>query len=319
MDSIDIFLTQALDKEYSRNFLAGDASFRKYERIITSQGNYVLMDSSLEKSAIIPFVSICNWLVNNSLSAPKIINSDLDNGYLLLEDLGDNLYSRYLSDKSSDETHLYQHAIDIISEIEKREVKLEDIKRYDINLLIKESELFIDWYLKDKYDANQLELIRKDFINALEDGYSKANLKFSTLVMRDYHADNLLWLPDREGIKKVGLLDFQDAVLGDSAYDIVSLLQDARRDVSDELASQSISYYLAASGENEADFLKRYSFLGVQRNLKIIGIFHRLNLRDGKSGYLKFLPRVWDNLQKNLDNPVNAGIKNIINKVTREK
>jgi aminoglycoside/choline kinase family phosphotransferase len=190
----------------------------------------------------------------------------------------------------------------------------ENLLKYDINILIKESNLLTDWYLPNAIGTPLSETLIDEFQNILSKTFSKVPSNNPVLVMRDYHAENLIWLPKRSGINRVGLLDYQDALAGHPAYDLVSLLEDARRDTSSDLQTNMINKYISNSDLNREEFLMAYNLLGAQRNIKIIGIFSRLSLRDKKSNYINLIPRVWNHLMNNLNHEACSDLKQWVNK-----
>lgn len=288
-DSAADFLAKNGLKAAQRKPLDGDASHRRYERIITSDKSYMLMIAPPGKEDIRPFVKVDKILRDSGLHAPEIIARDAEAGYLLLEDMGDDLYSRVLL-KNNNELELYKLAIEVLEQLP----ATADMSEYSEQKLLDESLLFIDWFAP--------EAPREEFISILKGILSQLDNSKKILVLRDYHADNLIYLPNELGLNKVGLLDFQDALLGHPAYDIVSLLEDARRDVSKETVTKILK-------GRDVNFMRDYFILGAQRNLKIVGIFNRLKKRDGKENYLKFLPRVWAHLKGDLEHPVMAPLK----------
>ena len=292
--------------------IAGDASFRSYYRILTDNNeNFILMDAPPEFEDVRPFIKIDDFLRNNNFLAPKIFAQDIENGFLLLEDFGNFSYNKILSSLTTDdlknkELDLYKKATDVLINLHKIENYNIDIAQYNIELLLKEVMIFIDWYLpyiiKKSPSQKQISKFKDEWLNIFK---KLSDKKF--IVLRDYHADNLMLTNN-----KVGLLDFQDAVLGSNAYDLVSLLEDARRDVSDLTAKEIIDYYLKNSKFNKEQFLIDYQILSLQRNIKILGIFARLTFRDKKEGYLKFLPRVLCHVNNRLKEPLFSNIKNIL-------
>lgn len=292
--SIDDFLQLNGLKGAVRKALAGDASNRRYERIITSDRSYMLMIAPPGKEDVRPFVKVDRILRQNNLHAPEIYAEDAENGYLLLEDMGDDLFSRVLINNNN-ELELYKLAIEVLEKLPNNA----DLPFYSTEKLLEESALFIDWFATNAS--------RDEFLGIVANILSKLDNSQPKLVLRDYHADNLMWLPQYEGLQRVGLLDFQDAVIGHAAYDLVSLLEDARRDVTEATKQELLK-------NKSADFMRDYFILGAQRNLKIIGIFNRLKKRDNKDAYLKFLPRVWAHFKGDLQHPVMAELKAWINK-----
>ena len=294
-DSAADFLAKNGLKAAQRKALEGDASNRRYERIITPDRSYMLMIAPPGKEDVRPFIKVDKILRNSGLHAPEIIAEDPEGGFLLLEDMGDDLYSRVLS-KSNNELDLYRLALDVLEALPET---AEGIQDYTTQKLLEESLLFTDWFANDAP--------REEFISILTPILEQLDNTKKILVLRDYHADNLIYLPNELGLSRVGLLDFQDALLGHPAYDIVSLLEDARRDVSKETVSKLLK-------GRDVGFMRDYFILGAQRNLKIIGIFNRLKKRDGKENYLKFLPRVWAHLKGDLEHPVLHPLKDWMEK-----
>ena len=178
---------------------------------------------------------------------------------------------------------------------------------------MRELRLFSDWFLPQILDGSALEDAQADYVSLWRDMLKAVRLEARLFVHRDYHADNLMWLEDRSGIKRVGLLDFQDALAGDAAYDLVSLLEDARRDVPLPLADELKQHYLQRSGADAISFSAAYALLAAQRNCKIVGIFTRLAARDGKQHYLDYLPRVWGHLNHDLEHPLMASLARYMN------
>jgi len=301
---IDEFLTDTDWTDATRLPLAGDASNRRYLRLSLGSGRTaVLMDAPPEKGEDIqPFVSISGYLSGIRLSAPEIIKQDSKAGLLLLEDLGDDLYARHLERNPQDELCLYTAAVDVLVHLH-RQNPPSALETYCPDRMADLAGLAFDWYLTHTLGPNTDA--KQVFTSELRTLLGRLNAK-PVLIQRDYHAENLLWLPERSGVRRVGLLDFQDALLGHPAYDLVSLLEDARRDVSPETPAAMIKHYLDATGQNPEDFSAGYALMGVQRNLRIIGVFTRLCIRDGKKHYVDLIPRVWNHLQNDLSHSVCA-------------
>jgi aminoglycoside/choline kinase family phosphotransferase len=293
-----------------REKLSSDASFRHYERIYTEQKSFMLMDAPPEKEDIRPFVNIDNYLRNRGLNAPEIHAADEKNGFILLEDFGDDSFTRVLSGKSAlsaqyKEDELYLAAMDVLIQLD-RSTLPQKTPDYDGELLMREVKLLTDWYLPNVSDSFA-QSAADDYIEIWDKLLHFQKVGEDVVVLRDYHADNLMWLPERNGVHNIGLLDFQDAVIGSPVYDIISLLEDARRDVSIETVNACINHYLdARKSIDRADFMATYAILAAQRNCKIIGIFARLAIRDQKTRYINYLPRVWQHLEKGLLHPVLA-------------
>ena len=301
------FLHQAGWGDARRGPLAGDASFRRYERLRRDDGDAVLMDAPPPQEDVRPFVAIARWLAGHGFSAPRILAEDVADGFLLLEDLGDDLYARLLREERADEDALYTAAIDVLLAL--RHHPAAELAPYDARRLIDEALLFIDWYLPALTGAPADAATRDSFAALWQNLAPAAVAQQPVTVLRDYHAENLLWLPGRQGMARVGLLDFQDAVAGHPAYDLVSLLEDARRDVAPDLAERMLRYYIAQSGEADAAFRRAYAILGAQRNIRILGVFTRLWKRDGKPGYQAFMPRMWGLVERDLAHPALADLR----------
>ncbi len=278
--------------------LAGDASVRRYQRLNGGPRPAVLMAASPTALDLRPFLEVAGWLRQRGLSAPEVIAADLTAGFVLLEDLGDDLFSRVVADGRL-EPLLYETAVDLLAALHREPPDL-TLPRYDDAWLMREAALLVEWYAPDLGPA-----ATADYLATWQHLLPAARAGADRFVYVDYHADNLLWLPARAGLARVGLLDFQDARLGPSAYDVVSLLEDARRDVDAELAEAMVQRYLNARPELDADaFRCAYALLGAQRNAKILGLFTRLARRDGKPHYLDLLPRVRAHLGQDLRHPV---------------
>ncbi len=293
--------------------LAGDASNRRYLRIRQGDRTAVLMDAPTQRGENVrPFIAIAEYLLALGLSAPRILAQDVDRGFLLLEDLGDGLFARIIPQHPEIETELYSTATDVLIELHKTDAP-SALAPYDTGLMAEMAALALDWYA-----ASDDPALRADFINAMSRELGAHAAKHDVLIQRDYHAENLLWLPDRAGVARVGLLDFQDAMRGHVAYDLVSLLQDARRDVPVDLAVQMIDRYVAATQDDSTAFDAAYHVLGAQRNLRILGVFARLCLRDGKPHYVDLIPRVWAHLMRDLDHPAMADAAPLIRRALPE-
>jgi N-acetylmuramate 1-kinase len=260
-----------------------------------------------------PFLRVARELLKHGYSAPRILAEDVGHGFLLLEDLGDDLYARLLT-RGADEQELYGAAIDFLLDLHRHPAPAE-LGLYDEARLIDEVQLFTDWYLPTLRGRETEAELRAEFNTLWHDLAPSVALPPRVLVMRDFHAENLIWLPGRKGAARLGLLDFQDAVAGHRAYDLVSLLEDARRDVPPALAEAMIRRYIAGSGENAQDFRRAYAILGAQRNLRIVGIFTRLWKRDGKPHYQSFMPRMWGLVERDLQHPELAKLRQWIDRI----
>ena len=299
--AIDKFLASVDWRGAKRVPLAADASFRCYVRLIEGDRRAVLMDAPPPQENIRAFIHMARYLRDRGLSAPAVLAADEMGGFALLEDLGDDLYLRVLDD-GADAELLYTAAVDLLVALQAGALP-KGVPPYDETRLLDEARLFIDWYLPALSGAEVAREDRQAFAALWREALDDLAEQPVVPVLRDYHADNLMWLADRRGIARVGLLDFQDAVIGPPAYDLVSLLEDARRDVEAPLAEAMIARFVAATRADEATFRRAYAVLGAQRNIKIMGIFTRLWRRDGKARYLDMIPRVWRHLERDLGHP----------------
>lgn len=308
---IDDFLAKAGWRNAARGVLADDASFRRYDRLIRHDGQAVLMDAPPPMEDVRPFIQIDRILRRLGLSAPEIMAEDVAAGLLLLEDLGDKTYTRVLAD-GGDETALYELAVDLLIELHRDFTAGDDdaLPPYDDEAFLAEATLLTDWYMPAVSGRDTPPALRTEYCEKWLAALRQARRVPETLVLRDYHVNNMIWLPDRAGVAACGLLDFQDARLGPVTYDLVSLLEDARRDVPPALASKLLARYLDAfPGLDRDAFALSYAIMGAQRSAKILGIFTRLDRRDGKPGYLTHIPRVWRWLEGDLAHPALAELR----------
>lgn len=295
----------------ARTLVAGDASNRRYERLTRPGGeSLILMDAPPEMGEDVrPFISVAQHLRTVGLSAPEIFHIDVEHGFLLIEDLGNDLFKTVIARAPKSEPMLYAAAIDVLSTLHASPPP--PLAPYDARTMTDYAALAFDWY-QFAATGNRTTGVQADFEATFCALLAPLDIGRHVLIQRDYHAENLLWLPDRSGPARVGLLDFQDAMLGHPAYDVVSLLQDARRDVTPQIEDEMIARYLRANPQDEDAFRAAYALLGVQRNLRIMGVFARLCLRDGKPRYLDFMPRVWAFVTRNLDHPTLGPIADLI-------
>ena len=300
------FLTKCGWNNAISKTLAADASFRRYYRLESCGERVVLMDAPPSQEDVRRFVAVAQHLLNLGLSAPKILGQDAVGGFLLIEDLGDKKFNDLLH-TTDDEEPFYERAIDVLCALHEASPPAW-LAPYDEKLLLTEADFLIDWYWPAVTGDSVSNPTREAYHNAWAEVISNVDLDPSVTVLRDYHADNLMWLPNRDGVAAIGLLDFQDALVGSPAYDIVSLLEDARRDVSDDLAEKMIKRYVRRRKLDSFSFRRAYSVLGAQRNSKIVGIFTRLWKRDGKATYLELIPRVWRLLEQDLNQPILAPV-----------
>jgi len=281
--------------------LAGDASFRRYFRVKRFGGSAMLMDAPPPQEDVGPFLRVARWLDENGLRAPRILADDTENGFVLLEDFGSARMRDYLEEWPDDEREVYRAAVDTL--IQLRSIGPGPFLNYGLSEYLREARLLVDWYC-----TSQNLYVDGDGFNAAWEevlGELLPRQRPGVTVLRDYHAENIMLLGS---LRKQGLLDFQDALVGHPAYDLVSLLQDARRDVSLDLETEMFDHYVRATGDDPEQFLADYARLGAQRNTKIVGIFVRLWRRDGKPRYLDLIPRVWALLERDLTHPALAPV-----------
>jgi len=286
--------------------LAGDASFRRYFRVLRDDGHQaVLMDAPPPQEDPRPFISVAEWLVSVGLSAPEILAQDLKRGLLLLGDFGDDRLREALDLAPNRERELYELATDVLVHLH-RHPPMQGLPVHGLSQWLDELTLFPDWYCKALELDVDVEGYRSAWTEVLEpvveDGLGPVT------VLRDYHAENIMLVEGRDGVAHLGLLDFQDALAGHPAYDLASVLEDARRDVAPNLERAMIDRYVAATSHGEP-FERAYWALAAQRNTRILGVFTRLWKRDNKPGYRRFQPRMWGLLERDLEHPVLAPVR----------
>jgi len=279
--------------------LAGDASFRRYFRVHRGAATAVLMDAPPEHEDSRPFLAVARHLDAIGFRAPRVLAEDLDLGLILLEDFGDARMKEAIDADPAAERSIYAQAIDLLADLHGHEAG--PLPPYDMAVYQREAALFPEWYMPAVGLDADMATWRATWRAAWDEALAPVRDDRSISVLRDYHAENIMLLADGG----LGLLDFQDALAGHPAYDLVSLLQDARRDVSPELEAAMIARYAARRPHDAA----AYALLGAQRNTKILGIFTRLWKRDGKPRYLSFQPRMWSYLERDLAHPALAPVK----------
>lgn len=320
---IEDFLARTGWGDATRTLLAGDASFRRYDRVVKPDGrSAVVMDAPPPMENVRPFIGIDRYLSRLGLSAPTLLAADIEQGFLLLEDLGDDSFTNLLREASMDPAPLYETAIDVLAELRGApapgSTRFVDgsghgVKPYDATAFAFGPSLVLDWHVP----ALRMDLepeAKQAFTAIWADLWRRLPRERETVMLRDYHADNLLWLPERKGAARVGLLDFQDATMGPPAYDLVSLIEDARRDVDPAFGTELKARYAAGAARRDPAFNRdafeaAYAILGAQRNSRIAGVFVRLWKRDGKPRYLDYLPRVWRHLERDLRHPLLGNLR----------
>jgi N-acetylmuramate 1-kinase len=338
LEALRQFLSDAGFSEAKRLRMAGDASTRSYARLIRDDGVFILMNSPRRPDGpaiydgktysaavhlaedVKPFVAIANGLRERGFSAPSIYHDDLDTGFLITEDFGSEGFIE--GDPPGPVAERYEVAVDMLAALHREQLPevlplaphiTYAIPTFDIDAMLVEIGLMLDWYLPDR-GAEPTNNSRAEFVMQWSDLLVKPTALSKTWVMRDFHSPNLIWLGDRPEITKVGIIDFQDTVLGPAAYDLVSLLQDARIDVPEQLELALLTRYIKARHAADdtfdpAGFAETYAIMSAQRNTRLLGTFARLNRRDGKPQYLRHQPRIWTYLTRSLAHPALAEIR----------
>jgi hypothetical protein len=332
LKALRLLLDSAGYIDAKRQRMAGDASIRSYARLIRDDGVVILMNSPRRPDGpatydgksysaavhlaedVKPFVAIAQGLRERGFSAPAIHHADLDNGFLITEDFGHE--GLIEGDPLAPIEERYQAATDVLAAMHREHwPKILHLApqisyampAFDIEALLVEVGLMLEWYLPDR-GIKPTERMRGEFVTMWRELLSKPATVTKTWVLRDFHSPNLIWLDKRQGIAKVGIIDFQDAVVGPPAYDLVSLLQDARIDVPEQLELALLTRYIktrrASDGTfDPAAFAELYAIMSAQRNTRLLGTFARLNRRDGKPQYLRHQPRIWTYLTRSLAHP----------------
>src|SRR6516164_1505419 len=333
LSGVRAFISEARMSSATRRRLQGDASTRIFEQLTAGEKSYILMNAPERTDgppvragkpysaiahlaeSVLPYVAIARALREQSLSAPEILYADLQQGLLLTEDLGNERMVAGEPPQWIEERH--EAALDALVHLHARQLPDRlpvaphveyPIPDYDMDAFLIEAELLLDWYLP-RLGVSLSAEARSEFQALWRERLGAAMQSGRNWVLRDYHSPNLLWLPQRKEVQRVGILDFQDALMGPPAYDVASLLQDARVDVSEETELALLGRYVRARREGDpafdpAAFIKSYVTVAAQRASKILGIFARLDARDGKPQYLRHMPRVWTYLQRSLAHPV---------------
>lgn len=303
---IDEFFVEA----YSIKPIVGDAGLRDYLRVKTKDSSYIIMDCPPSYTSVEPFIKVADFLNKNGFSAPEIIKTDIKNGFLILEDFGNLSTKDYLLKHDTiEQENIYYSSIDLLIQLQNIS-PLEDLKLFDNNLLRSELAVFADYYIPYKTGKT---ISRKDFekFNDIwEDILSSQEPFNNSIILRDYHVENIMYLEKRKGIRKLGLLDFQDALIGSPVYDLVSILEDARIDVGRDFALNCVEYFAEKKQFNLQHTLLNYHILGTQRNLRILGVFARKYIIDKDDTYLQYIPRVIKYLEYDVSHPILEPMKN---------
>jgi hypothetical protein len=279
----------------------------------------------LAASRVEAFVAVANYLESIGLAPPKIYGADCEAGYAVIEDLGDDLFANIIP-QGTDEIALYEEAARVLAHVHTSPpapMRLQGagnaawpLLDYDALALEVNADLFVEW-LPRAADVHIDDAARARWEKIRDSLIVKALGFPRTFTIRDYHAENLLWLPNRDGLQRVGLLDFQDAIRGWRGWDFSMLLHDARRDVSPAAHEAAVRAYLEASGNSETEFQRELAVLGAINTMRILGIFSRLTSRDNKPRYLAFMPRMWGHLARTLEHPSLADARAFVNDVAR--
>jgi N-acetylmuramate 1-kinase len=293
---VDAFLESAGWAGAKLRALDGDASFRRYFRVKRFGSSAMLMDAPPPQEDVAPFLRAARWLEANGMRVPEIYADDEQRGLVLLEDFGKSRMREYLDQWPDDEVEVYRAAVNALVRLHR--LPPGPFLDYSMSEYMREAMMFIEWYCP----VRGLDVDVAGYRAAWESviGQLLPRQRPGVVVLRDYHAENIMLLGT---LQKQGLLDFQDALNGHPAYDLVSLLQDARRDVSQELEAVMFDHYREETGVDGDTFLADYARLGAQRNAKIVGIFVRLWKRDGKPRYLPMIARVWRMMERDLMHP----------------
>ncbi|MCA6126325.1 tRNA (adenosine(37)-N6)-threonylcarbamoyltransferase complex ATPase subunit type 1 TsaE [Bradyrhizobium sp. WSM 1704] len=338
LEALRQFLERAGFLTARRERMPGDASTRSYARLRTEDGSVILMNSPRRPDGaaiyngrsysaavhlaedVTPFVAIGNGLRKHGFSAPAIRHTDLDAGFLITEDFGNDGVIE--GDPPQPIAERYEAATDMLAALHRETLPdtlpvtpetSYDIPVFDIDAWLIEIGLMLEWYLPER-GVEPSEELRAEFLGMWRGLLEKPAAAARTWVIRDFHSPNIIWLAERTGILRVGIIDFQDAVLGPAAYDVVSLLQDARLDVPEQLELQLLTRYIKARRATDdsfdpAEFAELYAIMSAQRNTRLLGTFARLNRRDGKPQYLRHQPRIWTYLNRSLAHPALAAFR----------
>ncbi|GAA6212409.1 bifunctional tRNA (adenosine(37)-N6)-threonylcarbamoyltransferase complex ATPase subunit type 1 TsaE/phosphotransferase [Hyphomicrobiales bacterium 4NK60-0047b] len=327
---IGSFLEATKWRQAKWQFLQGDASTRSYIRLRETADEALLMNAPPQPDGppirdgkpysqiahlaedMTSFVAVSNALIDAGLSAPKVHKFNLEDGLLLINDLGDNQLYHMITQENANQQTLYETAIDILCELRRHKPKpmqvgerIYELPSYSNNALSIEAELVIDWYWPKLKNTKVSSAERQNYQNLWSKLLNDLSPNNRHWVLRDFHSPNLMHLSNQSDLKSLGIIDFQDAVIGHAAYDVVSLCQDARITVPEAVEQHLVARYLKQAERldpsfDEEDFLRAYAILGAQRASKLLGIFVRLAVRDGKKHYLAHIPRIWDYLERNL-------------------
>ena len=312
-NTIRSFLIRNKISNYKLEQIRSDASFREYYRVLGK--NLLIMHAPKDKGeSLVNFEKINKVLSSINLSVSKIYDADYQNDLLLIEDFGNDIFSTKLN--HNNEKDLYEKAINLLSIIHNNsDLEVQNLKKYNFKILLNESLLFIEWYLEKHLKLNLNNSEKNEFQNILERQFNSLTLKQNSLVLRDFHVDNLIYLDERDGINQLGLIDYQDALVGSSVYDFTSLIEDVRHPIQDDLKNSLVETYSKLISVDQNELERGISFYSIQRNLKIVGIFSRLKYRDDKKNYFPMIEVAWGFIKNHLKNNEYKDLNNWINNI----
>lgn len=292
---IAAFLEGTPWQSWTQNRLAGDASSRRYIRLTDNDASIILMDADPNTGqSTEPFAKISNWLLDHGLCAPKILKQNTEHGLMILEDLGPFDLAKWSAAYPADTAALYEAATDIVIRLDGMTTP-PDLPKMTPTIGGQMLDVTCEWYA-DAVDPSVLA-------NTMSDHLARLCSPATHVALRDFHAENLIWRPQLNGLDRIGLLDFQDAFVAPRGYDLVSLLRDVRRDVDPTIAADMTARFAAATGTEAATLAPALACLGAQRNLRIVGVFARLALREGKTRYMQMIPHLWTMIAADLSHP----------------
>ena len=308
--------------EYKLKKISGDASFREFYRIQKGSKSSIIVLARKDKFKNLVTYSAVNKILNtNGILAPKLLNNFTNKNIIEIADLGKTSFYNFIKNKKNKLSN-YKKLIDIIIKMQKIKLKKEynfksnkiKFEKYNSYNLHKESDLFFDWYLKYLFTKKKSKQIKIKIRKELNKLYKRLKLRNNCFTHRDFHASNVMISG-----KKFGLIDSQDAIIGNPLYDVASLIDDVRIKIPQKTKEKLFNYYLKKTRFKKRDLKNDFDILSVQRNLKILGIFARLHVRDKKSNYLKFLPYTWKLIEMRLKNPIFYNLKNLIDELISKK
>ena len=314
-NTIRSFLIRNKISNYKLEQIRSDASFREYYRVLDK--NLLIMYAPKDQGeSLVNFEKINKVLSSINLSVSKIYDADYQNDLLLIEDFGNDIFSTKLN--HNNEKDLYEKAINLLSIIHNNsDLEVYNLKKYNFEILLNESLLFIEWYLEKHLKLNLNNSEKNEFQNILERQFNSLTLKQNSIVLRDFHVDNLIYLDERDGINQLGLIDYQDALVGSSVYDFTSLIEDVRHPIQDDLKNSLVETFSKLISVDQNELKRGISFYSIQRNLKIVGIFSRLKYRDDKKNYFPMIEVAWGFIKNHLKNNEYKDLNNWINNIMK--